>query len=87
MSDVELIKVKLIEGGFTGLYNEGECACEIDDLVPCCCFEKEDGEEYVNGCEPGFKFEDDKNQGFWVVKSKNIEPSEDEWDRARREWL
>jgi hypothetical protein len=32
----EIVKERLIENGYDGLYNtEKECACTIDDLVAC----------------------------------------------------
>jgi hypothetical protein len=32
---------------FEGLFSDGECACELSDLMPCC--------EDCSACEPGFK--------------------------------
>jgi len=34
--------------GFDGLFCQGECACEIDDLAPC-------GHANFEQCKPGFK--------------------------------
>jgi len=31
----EIIKDYLIEKGYDGLYSAGNCACKIDDLIPC----------------------------------------------------
>ncbi len=32
----EIVKEYLEKNGLDGLYSEGECACEKDDLFPCC---------------------------------------------------
>ena len=37
----------LKEHGYDGLCNNGDCGCEIDDLVPC--------SEDCSICEPGYK--------------------------------
>ncbi|HMW48797.1 MAG TPA: hypothetical protein PKC70_10900 [Cellvibrionaceae bacterium] len=83
MSDlIEKIRVKLIEEGFDGLYMEGVfggCACHVDDLAPCGECQKERGEDYINGCEPGHKFSHPDDPSLWVVKSKNIAPTAEEW--------
>jgi len=45
----EIIKEYLIKHGYDGLYEtkHNECACEVDDLIPC------DGE--CADCAPGYK--------------------------------
>lgn len=84
---LELIKAQLIEDGFSGLFYSGECACEVDDLAPCGECEKSEGEDYINGCSPGYKFVDPENSNFWLLMATNEEPSDDQWERARREYL
>lgn len=33
----DIVKDRLIKDGYDGLYSEnGECACEVDDLFPMC---------------------------------------------------
>ena len=48
MKDVnDIVKEYLKENEFDGLYNpDGECACEINDLQPCC--------ENFSECRPGY---------------------------------
>ena len=44
----EIVKQYLIDNGYDGLfYPDGECACEISDLMPC--------GEWGSDCEPGYK--------------------------------
>ncbi len=43
-----IVKKYLEENGFDGLYEPGECACEINDLFPC-------GEGSLVHCKPGYK--------------------------------
>ena len=31
----EITEKYLKENGFDGLYNDGECACKVGDLMPC----------------------------------------------------
>lgn len=83
METVQLIKATLIDEGYTGLYLPGECACEVDDLAPCDQCVQDDGEKYINGCEPGFKFSDPADPKNWLVKSANVAPTEDEWEILR----
>lgn len=84
---LELIKAKLIDDGYTGLYYDGECACEIDDLAPCGECNQDNGEEFINGCSPGYKFVDSENPNFCLVMRENTEPTDDQWDYARRNYL
>jgi hypothetical protein len=65
------IGVLLKRGGFDGLYMPGECACLRNDLAPCGYHEAEPGDDWINGCKPGYKH-DDPRQGFegeWRVSS------------------
>jgi len=44
----ELVEQWLRLSGYDGLWNAaGECACDLEDLIPC-------GEDFAN-CTPGFK--------------------------------
>lgn len=47
MTVKEIVKKYLEENGFDGLYASGNCACEVDDLMPC-------GDDSIH-CEPGYK--------------------------------
>lgn len=49
MTVKEILKQWLKEHGYDGLYIPDECACELDDIAPCCC------QESVLACEPGYK--------------------------------
>ena len=55
MTVEQLLKEKLEEEGFDGLFNfGGECGCAIDDLVPCenLCLDCEFAYRWnCNGCE------------------------------------
>ena len=35
MTVKEIVKAYLEENGYDGLYATGDCACKIDDLMPC----------------------------------------------------
>lgn len=87
MDTLDLIKVKLIESGHGGLYYPGECSCEVADLAPCGEAILYEGEDYINGCSAGFKFEDSQNPGFWIIKWLNVEPSPEDWETFRLHWL
>ena len=48
MNVMEIIKDWLMKNNYDGLFSDGECACVIRDLMPCC--------EYSSiHCEPGYK--------------------------------
>ena len=48
MNCLEIIKRHLKTYGYDGLYNpDGKCACEINDLNPCC--------SDISECSPGYK--------------------------------
>ena len=42
-----IVKSYLKQNGFDGLYSPAECACELDDLMPC--------DEPRPNCKPGYK--------------------------------
>ena len=84
LSDLEAqIKAKLAAQGFTGLYFPGECACTPDDLMPCGTCEVSEGEEFVNGCQPGHKQIDPDDPAFWIVTARREAPTADEWVEHR----
>jgi hypothetical protein len=46
---LEMARQYLVDNGYDGLFSgDGECACSIDDLCPCCADPPLD-------CEAGFK--------------------------------
>lgn len=45
----EIVRRYLVMNNFEGLFHEdGECACKLDDLMPC------DGDIYMGTCEVGY---------------------------------
>ena len=45
---IDIVLGYLKENGYDGLFNDShECACVLDDLVPCC--------ESIGDCQPGYK--------------------------------
>lgn len=77
---LEELKAKLKDGGYSGLYYPGECACGIDDLAPCGECQQEDGEDFINGCDAGYKHTDPKRPDFWVISANKEPPSQDRFD-------
>lgn len=47
MTIKEIVTKYLKDNGFDGLFNEGQCGCELSDLMPC--------DEPQPDCAPGFK--------------------------------
>lgn len=87
MNDVtEQARQLLIKNGFSGLYYPGECACTVDEFATCGMCEKEPDDNYINGCEPGYKFTDPENADFWIIRSENKAPSSEEWKQWRSEY-
>lgn len=70
MNCEEIIAEWLKEKGFDGLYFPGECACLLNDLVPC--------GEYTGECEPGYKRDVDPSKSAdgedWRVERDKPEP-------------
>lgn len=58
--DVEsIVSNWLKENGYNGLYNDGECACEVDALFLCDC-----GIPY---CKPGYLYPCDCGDHDWHI--------------------
>lgn len=72
---------KLAAAGFSGLYRDGECGCTVDDLAPCGDAHKDEGEEWINGCDAGYKHTDPRCGDFVVSQSKEP-PTAEEFDAA-----
>lgn len=66
----EILIEWLKEHGYSGLWNEEECGCPIDDLILC------DGEG-IEECHPGYKVKTDSettDSGFnWKIVSEKPE--------------
>lgn len=61
----DIIRDWLKENGYTGLFYPGECACSIDDLMPC--------ENPCPDCEAGYLIkctDDDGEDVFRLCKTK-----------------
>jgi hypothetical protein len=48
MTCKEIVKKYLQDNGFDGLYEPGECGCDLDDFMPC-------GGDCAMTCQPGYK--------------------------------
>ncbi|MCK5558117.1 MAG: hypothetical protein KAJ01_07055 [Candidatus Hydrogenedentes bacterium] len=65
----DIVKEYLIKKGFDGLFQPGECACLVSDLVPCC--------GSMDSCEPGYKKEtpnDTDGYGWEIGREKPTNP-------------
>lgn len=96
MKKIEIIadvRQRLEEQWFGGLYNnDGHCGCCIDDLAPCgeCQVEIEDcgadgpeAEEWINGCEAGYKHIDPRSKFVdLVISARKEPPTPEEFDAA-----
>lgn len=75
MNCKEILEKYLRDNGYDGLYSEAECACELEDLIPC--------DEDPSTCEPGYKIpcpEDCGDHDFHIIaeKPENIPPPAEE---------
>lgn len=79
------VRDRLKSGGFTGLYYPGECACTLDDLAPCGECQRDEGEEFINDCEPGHSHIDPEDPTFDIVSAGKEPPTTEQWidQRAR----
>ena len=79
---LEKVQEKLRKNGFTGLYHDSDCGCEISDLAPC--RECTHGGEYINDCQPGYVHKDPRQghveYGDFVVTDSKEPPEDDEFD-------
>ena len=62
MTVKEIIEKWLRENGYSGLYNEDECGCSIDDFIPC--------GESCNECKPGYKVSYGDDSYDFVIQPK-----------------
>ena len=62
MNVLEIIAEYLKANGYDGLMNENDCACELDDLIPC-------GEDFST-CEPGYKIPYIEEHTFKITTKK-----------------
>ena len=73
-SDVKGIVIEYLkENGFDGLFEPGECACEIEDLAPHC------GSDSFLKCQPGYKTNEapDDNSEFAFMMGSEKPTKED----------
>lgn len=63
MNCKEIVKKYLEENGFDGLFACGECACTLEDLVPCC--------GTMADCQPGYKRAPRPNEQHLVSGGEN----------------
>lgn len=77
---LEEVKAKLQSEGYTALFFPGECACQIDDLATCGVCEREDGEDWINDCEAGYKHTDPTRPNFWVASASKEPPDQERFD-------
>jgi len=70
MTVKEILIEWLTEHGYSGLWNEEECGCGIDDFIPCNC-------ESIEGCQPGYRVKTDpetSDSGYdWKIVSEKPE--------------
>ena len=67
MELTEIIKKFLIDNDYDGLYLNGDCACGLDNLIPC--------HEPSPNCEAGYKTKCGKN-GEYDYHIGSIKPEE-----------
>jgi hypothetical protein len=76
----EIVRRFLVKEGFEGLFeDDGECACKLDDLMPC------DGEYYIGSCEVGYIVpceEGEEEYNFCVGREKPDANSKSKTDQA-----
>ena len=73
----EMLEKSLRESGFDGLFHEdGECACQIGDLVPC--------ESDFTTCRPGYKVACHCEMGcdFHITEARPTQLAPDAGDSA-----
>jgi hypothetical protein len=79
---IERVIGKLKKNGFSGLYSDKQCGCEIGDLAPCGEFMM--GGEYMNDCRPGYVHKDMRpghvEYGDFVVTDNKEPPEDDAFD-------
>ena len=63
MNVKEIVLSWLEANGYEGLYNsDGECGCEIADLMPCC--------EAFDSCLPGYKAPYEDGERDWQIQEE-----------------
>jgi len=73
MTVKEILIEWLLKWGYSGLWNDEECGCPIDDLILC-------SGEGIEDCRPGYKVKCDpetSDSGFgWKIVSEKPELKE-----------
>ncbi len=62
MTVLEIVKAYLKQHRFDGLFNPGECGCEIDDICPF-------NDNCFSDCEPGYKVATPGGEYDWMMCS------------------
>ena len=76
------VRRRLESEGYSGLYYPGECGCDLDGLAACGECEIRDGEDWINGCDAGYKHIDPRSPiGDWVITESKEPPTPDAFDR------
>lgn len=73
MSTMQVIRIKLDQGGFDGLFVPGECGCLKEDLAPCGLCEP-DSAGWINGCVPGHRHYNPRpgRETDWAISASKI---------------
>jgi len=81
MTNAVVIKLKLEQGGFDGLYAPGVCACLKEDLAPCGSLELDDS-GWINECRPGFRHNDLRpgHESEWAVSDSKTPMTGEDFD-------
>ena len=65
MTVLDIVTAYLKQHGFDGLYSDGECACNLDNLAPC-------GESFSR-CWPGYQLPCDCGDHDWHIGEREAE--------------
>lgn len=81
MTTTAIIKIKLEQGGFGGLYVSRECGCLKEDLAPCGSCEPDEA-GWINGCKPGQRHDDPRpgHEGEWAISSSKTSMTAEDFD-------
>ena len=68
MTVKEILIEWLLKWGYSGLWNEDECGCGVEDLMPC-------DRESIQDCQPGYRVKcdpetSDSGYDFMIISEK-----------------
>lgn len=80
---IKIVREKLEDEGFGGLFYPGDCACECSDLAPCGKVETSlNGFEI--GCQPGYKHLDPRpdhaKYSDFAIWAQKEAPTAEQWE-------